>query len=323
MTNKLLLKQPNPFITEIKKVFENEIYLLEKKNNLPYRTLFLQLGLHIYKYSLDELFSCNQFDIDKIKQYSINSNLIYSELFALINYLKKDIPTYIELFKKCKPYGIDSKIVAKNGLYREISETTFLANINFGKVSSIMGTLIQEKIHYIKSRRKDTKFEFGLYRNNESVPFAYAAFSLVDRKYLLNLPCLKSIPSDRIFVMTRAYSFPNSPYNTMSTLYSKCFNYLKIYDNAAYVLTALNQNLFFTGSSLKSANFEIIAYSPMKYYYADGIYSTRRKLINKKEYFSQKFNPGPIMWFGNNLIATDKSSCRKPSMVSEEMYDFY
>lgn len=322
MANELIMQQPSPVIVAIRHKFADAIELLEHKNNLPPRSLFLQLGLHIYKYSCEELFLCNRFDINKIKQYSINSNLIYDELFSLIGYLKYSLPIYTDLKEKCQLLWRNSKIILTDKQYQEVGLDGVRRNINFRRVPPDIGAKIQGDIHYIKSRRLDTLYEFGLFMPNAQVPFAYAAFSLLDRHYLLNLPLFNDVPKDKIFVLTRAYSFPYSPYNAMSALYSRCFNYLKKNVGVSYIVTAINQNLFFSGASLQGANMALIATSPMKHYYLDGRYSTRRKLERTNNIFEeQKFKAAPIMWFGKNLMTDRKVQNITPSIVSEEMYD--
>ena len=315
---------PNPYIERIYRSFGDVVTELEQKYNLPPRALFVQLGLHIYKYSNTDLFICNNFDIEKIDQYSFNSNLIYSELYFLINYLKKDAKDFEDLKEQSGPSSEKTKIISVDGKYAEKSEDS-QSGVSFRTVSSDIGTLIQEKIHYIRAKRDDTVYEFGLYRKGYDVPFAYAAFSLLDRQYLMKLPHLKEIPKSQVYVLTRAYSFPNSPQNTMSILYAKCFEFLKNEANALYILTAVNQNLFFTGASVRASNFELIATAPMKYYYLDGIYSTRRKLNRyDQNYAMQKLESGQIMWFGKSLSSgKNDGSIITPVPVSEEMYDLY
>lgn len=325
MCKQLNILAPNPYITKINADFGLLISNLENKYHLPSRSLFVQLGLHIYKYSLEDLFICNHFDPTKIDQYALNRNLIYNELYSLINYLKLDMPIFDKLSKDSGSACNKTKIIRSQGRYWETSEKGRFSEVFFSPVSSDIGACIQENIHYIRARRNDTKYEVGLYRKNKTVPFAYAAFSVLDRHYLSSLPQLENIPKSEIFVLTRAYSFPNSPQNTMSVLYSKCFDFLKVNSNASYILTALNQNLFFSGASLLAANFELVATSPMKYYYLDGRYSTRRRLVHSSKKVSlQKFQSGPIMWFGKKLTNDPPNSRTvKPIIVTEEMYDHY
>lgn len=233
---------PNPYIERIFKSFGDVVAELEQKYGLPSRALLIQLGLHIYKYSITDIFICNNFDIEKIDQYSLNSNLIYSELF-FDQLFEKNAKDFEDLKEQSGPSSEKAKIISVDGEYAETSDNS-LSGISFRTVSSDIGTLIQEKIHYIRAKRDDTVYEFGLYRKGYGVPFAYAAFSLLDRHYLMNLPHLKEIPKSQVYVLTRAYSFPDSPQNTMSILYSKCFEFLKREALALYVLTAVNQNLF-------------------------------------------------------------------------------
>ena len=324
MAGKLNLLPPNPYIKKVKREFGDVIDFLECKYDLPPRSLFLQMGLHLYKFSLEELFICNRFDITKIDQYSLNRNLIYDELHSLINYLKTDMWVYQVLQKESGASSASSKLESIRGTYCETDEAERFSEISFGTVPSDIGQSIQEKIHYIRTARSDTEYQFGLYRKNHDVPFAYAAFSVLDRQYLANLPQLRNIPPSSVYVLTRAYAFPNSPRNAMTVLYSKCFDTLKKDAGASYVLTALNQNLGFSAASLSAANFELVAFSPMKYYYLDGLYSTRRRVERSgKSCAFQKFKSGSIMWFGKNLTRKSEENNDPPLVVTEEMYDLH
>ncbi len=324
MSDEINLLQPDSVIAEIRSKFTYDIDFLERKYKLPPYSLLIQLGLHIYKYTREELFLCSHFDETKIKQYSINRNLIFDELFSLINYLKQDLTIYNELREGCLQMDQDTKVVSIDRQYEEVGVDGARRKIIFDEVPSYIGKHIQEDIHYIRCGRQDTHYELGLFASGAKVPFAYAAFSQLDRHYLLNLPLFKTVPKDKIFVLTRAYSFPNSPRNAMSSLYSQCFSYLKKEAGAAYVVTALNQNLFFSGASLRGANMNLITTSPMKYYYLNGRYSTRRKLERSDKPFDvqkQKFKATPIMWFGKSLLPAKRIPRVELTAVSEEMYD--
>ena len=315
---------PNPYILKVKREFGDVITSLEYKNHFPPRSLFLQMGLHLYKFNRQNLFICNHFEEEQIEQYVLNRNLIHGELRFLVNNLKADLPIYRELRKASGASYANSHLETTQGAYREVTETGLSSEITFGPVSLEIGLCIQKNIHYNKVARSDTSYQFGLYRKNHAVPFAYAAFSRLDRHYLANLPQLREIPPAKTCVRTRAYAFPNSARSARAVLYAQWFDTLKNEAGTAYVLTALNQNLCFSGSSLLASNFELVAFSPMKYYYLDGRYSTRRKVENgEKSYTSQKFSSGPIMWFGKNLIGTQNESNSLPLTVTDEMYDLH
>lgn len=324
MAGKLDLLPPNPYIKKLEREFGNVIDFLEHKYDLPPRSLFLQMGLHLYKFSLEELFICNHFDMAKIDQYSLNRNLIHDELHSLANYLKTDMQVYQVLHKESGASSARSKLEFIRGTCCEIGETGQFSEVSFDTVPSDIGQSIQEKIHYIRTARIDTAYHFGLYRKNHDVPFAYAAFSLLDRHYLANLPQLRNISPSSAYVLTRAYAFPNSPRNAMTVLYSQCFDALRKNAGASYVLTALNQNLGFSAASLSATNFELVAFSPMKYYYLDGHYSTRRKVEHSgKNCMSQKFQSGSIMWFGKSLTGKSDENSNSPLVVTDEMYDLH
>lgn len=188
-------------------------------------------------------------------------------------------------------FGLDNKW--KNLLYMDKEETKikfykgniyiaddnggFLKEIYFDKVNPSIGNFIQNKLHYIRKARDDTKFHLGFYSpGDKNIPFAYASFSILDRDYLINnLPI--SLEGKQILVMTRAFGFNFIPHNSMSALFHCCYKFFKRDFNLyKAIVTALNPNLLFKGSIFKGASYFPFALSPLQLIYYNGNYVTRR-----------------------------------------------
>lgn len=326
MSDKVGVPKPNAVITAIRDEMNGDIELMEEENDFPPRSLFVQLGLHIYKYAPERLFQCTRFREEEIKNYSLNRGLLFQELQFLTENLRKDMPTYRRLENDagvCRtPESEKKRLTTSKEAYLETGGLSAEKQVFFRCVEAETGALFQERIHYIHVRRRDTRYEFGLFYAGAQIPFAYAAFSPLDRQYLQNLLLSQGVPERRLLVLTRAFCFPGSPYNAMSALYGRCFRYLKKEVGDVCVVTALNQNLFFDGASLRGAEFHPFALVPMKYYYRDGRYVTRRRAESgEQNYEEQKFPAGDIIWYQRGVSLRATTPAKGLSVITDEMYD--
>jgi hypothetical protein len=181
------------------------------------------------------------------------------------------------------------------------------AEVHFRTVERHIGQEIQNHLHYIGQDRADTQYEFGLFHKDAEVPLAYAAFSDLDRTYLLSTEYLQRI-GGKLLVMTRAYGFHNQPKNSMSLLYRECSNHFRKNSKYNAIVTAINLNLPFQAASFRGASYYPFATSPMMFQYIDGEYSTRRRLVQEfgtdhperlqmeSRYSEAKMPVIPILW---------------------------
>jgi len=276
---------------------EGLIRRYESEFGIVGNSLKVQLIFHLYKHS----------ESDLIQDGSVNLDLVEDEIRFLLGSMETNIAQYNQCLEMTLPSQGESKVVKRGGLLFEhgISER----EIHFGEVDPGLGDLIQEKFHYIGHPRSDTLFHFGLFREGAEVPFAYVAFSELDRDYLLDVPYLENFPNKRVLVKTRAFGFDKCPKNSMSLLYSQAANYFNREGLYNLVVTAINQNLLFTARSFLGASYFPFATSPLEFQYLDGFYVTRRQvktelgtdnvddLINNPRYQVANLKPSPIIWF--------------------------
>ena len=277
----------------------------EKKFNVKDSLLRILLRLNLFKYNQNEL----------KKDKNINFDLIQDEIKFILDKKKENISLYNEYLKMTLPFQEMSKVVKRDGCLYEATDKE--SKIIFKTVLKDIGFIIQEKLHYIQKARKDTLFEFGLFRKGAEIPFAYAAFSLLDREYLDEIPYIHTLKGNNILVKTRAFSFINSPKNAMSLLYSLAANYFEKNTDYNLIMTAINQNLTFDAGSFLGASYFPFANSPLIFQYIDGMYATRRDSIQrfgtdnidilkyKSNYQIAKIQPLPIIWL---LKGIDKSN---------------
>ncbi|MWA00808.1 hypothetical protein F8568_010535 [Actinomadura sp. LD22] len=70
------------------------------------------------------------------------------------------------------------------------------------------------RLHYLRSARSDTTFEFGIFAPGAAMPIAYAAFSPVDRRYMLDALRAVGVRAghQEILVLTRMHGLPGVPH---------------------------------------------------------------------------------------------------------------
>jgi hypothetical protein len=314
MTNRDLFS-PNKIIETIISDFSETIINIAHKHQLPSGYLKTDLSLHLLQFSKTDLFD---------NGHGINKALLKQECEILAKGMKKKIETlpkdFVGLVQR---HSIESTIVTKNNkLYEKNIKTEVLTKIAFKVVDPKIGFEIQTKLHYMGCERKDTLIHFGLFRNEEKFPFAYVAYSILDRQYLS-----KYLPVDvsmkNTLVLTRAYNINCSPKNAMTKLFSLSLKYIKENfpnNNFTTSITCVNPNLMFTGVIFKASNYYPFATVPFEPLYYKGKYITRKTclqifgtenrnvLLTKHRLRTNQIDCQPLVWFGRGLypIITNK-----------------
>lgn len=253
--------------------------------------------LHIPLYSKDEIVQQHGLIVIQKILYSLRKEL--SELNYYCN-IHKSLNGIAILGEKARIKRCNKSMWIEDSTHAR-------PNIIFCEVSESLGNEIQNKLHYIHNARKDTIFHLGLCIEGFAAPLCYAAFSILDRKYLkdaLNF-CLPETCSkpNKVAVMTRAFGYNPLPSNMMSTLFSCCSEKLKK-EGFDYIITAINPFLGFKGSIFLGSSYFAFATSPMKYFYnSSGLYLNRRTSLT--DIICQNYSTPPIVWLVHPLSAKD------------------
>jgi hypothetical protein len=201
----------------------------------------------------------------------------------------------------------------------------FRIPLKFGEVDPAWGYNVQKDLHYIHGPRDDSIGHFGFYVPDCAYPFCYAALSVCDRKYQMD--ALNTILPDtqmhQVLNMTRAYSFPPLPKNTMSKLFQMIANHYSSLRKYAAIITALNPLLGFKGSTFLGSSFVPFATSPMQYWYTSkGLYLNRRASIEGR--VLQRMSTPPILWMARGLtrgVQRRLDANHKLHIVTAEQYE--
>ncbi|MBC2889989.1 hypothetical protein [Gordonibacter massiliensis (ex Traore et al. 2017)] len=287
--------------------YSGEIEALERKAGLPRRSLRTALALHIFKYSVDEVFSggkryCGQ---------NLDRKLLGSELDFLTQVLLDTCVEYADVLSETAPPGGSGTLLRSAGsLVEEVDGQK--TKIEFKEVDSALASEVFEHYHYIGSFREDTVNTFGLYRQAAEVPFVLCAFSTLDRRYLLDTEVIRrEFRKGEVACLSRVFGFENAPRNAISVLLSQCSDAFRKSRAYRAVVSAVNHNLLFSGSSYLASNFKPFALTPIEYRYVDGLYASRR--VYPRSFSSitwAKTEPKPITWYIKGISKRDDSRLR-------------
>ncbi len=267
-------------IGKIISLSESIIHGTEIKYKIPPGYLLRQLALHIPQFHVNEIFCTSNSEL-------LNEDLITRECERLAQVIQMKIKALPEEMRlMVQDQGAKHLLKIEGQTMRMVSrENTSgsLSEVIFKPVQRAIGKAIQENLHYMGADRHDSLYEFGLYdmRHYTEYPFAYVAFSSLDRQYVLNSLPFHSDPKN-LYSLCRAYSVNSAPHNSTSVLIAQSMKYIQErHSETNAIMTSVNPNILFLGSAFKASGFIDCAEYPFAPKYIDGVYYTRRRLQEK------------------------------------------
>lgn len=160
------------------------------------------------------------------------------------------------------------------------TEKISLKDLSFKKVPEYLGDLICEKFHYIGYLHWNSLY-LGLFFENkdEEKISSLVSISPFDLDHVR--PFLPPrVDSENVLVISRIYAFNRAPKYSISYLLGQTYEWLRQNKlKVKLLLTYLNKNVGFSGTSLKASNWILFGReSNIKYAYLDGKYITLRAL---------------------------------------------
>ncbi len=312
--------EPNIIIKEVIEILRDRIIELEVRHGIPSGYLKTSLALHIPKFSLEEIYT----------EGNVEFQSVFLEAKRLAELLEEKIQSLPSELKGILNNSTDklSKVKHEKGKIREVDIYGKQIEIEFKEVDPDTGFIIQEKLHYIGQTREDTLFHFGLFRKGEKYPFAYSAYSILDRNYLLSALPFES-KMDKMLVLTRAFNINGSPVNAMSLLFSTGAQFIEHNFSKKYsgIISAINPNILFNGSIFKGSSFYTFATVPFLPIYYRGNYMTRKSVKDMDNYSPNELKGSqivckPTIWMGSGFSKNiaNKFMESKIIHVSKESY---
>lgn len=154
-----------------------------------------------------------------------------------------------------------------------------LSETRFAIVSQDLVHCALQRLHYLKSPRS-TMVSMGLFCPHSSIPLAIYTLSAFD---LQHLESFGPFSAANTLVLSRVFAFPGAPRNHASYGLALLRNYIaNAMPQYNFLLTYINPNLGFTGSSMKSANWMNVFREHRDYYlYYKNKYITDRDALNR------------------------------------------
>lgn len=161
--------------------------------------------------------------------------------------------------------------------------------LRFHNVTSERAQEVMEKFHYLRSPRTDGRL-YGLSTDNGRL-VALCVTSPLDVEGLRDLLSSRGRPTVSARVLSRVFAFEGAPNNSISYMLSRVGSEERRF-GVTDLLTYVNPNMGFTGSSYRASGWDLLGIEPgTKYRYIDNRYVTDRELAprfgrhNDEEYF--------------------------------------
>jgi hypothetical protein len=149
----------------------------------------------------------------------------------------------------------------------------------FVEVQEDEARIIHERFHYLSSFRPNS-FSFGLRTLNDNRLASLVTLSPFDLEHVVHkLP--DGVNEANVLVVSRVFCFDWVPLNTVSYMMGHMYKQVRLLrPEVKMLLTYINPNLAFTGSSLKASNWVLFGYEVgTRYAYIDEKYITDRELL--------------------------------------------
>jgi hypothetical protein len=155
-----------------------------------------------------------------------------------------------------------------------------LCELTFERIESSQALPLLTLLHYLRSARPGSVY-FALVDPVRRLPIVLCSLSTLQWRRIGNhISSRFAIPHHQIWDVSRVYALDTAPHNAISTLLSKVRGYMRRNMSTADLLvTAVDPNLGFTGSSYRAANWQQwMTIRARPYFYERGRYVSPRQL---------------------------------------------
>jgi hypothetical protein len=155
-----------------------------------------------------------------------------------------------------------------------------LRDLRFGEYDAVGAARVFGSMHYLRSARSGSR-NYALVDPLSGQPVTLCSVSALDWSLVgRQLSRQFGLSTDRVWDVSRVYSFEVAPANAISYLLGRVRSALRQSDAGIELLTtAVDPNLGFTGSSYRAANWERwMSIRPRPYLYLNGRYVSPRRL---------------------------------------------
>jgi hypothetical protein len=155
-----------------------------------------------------------------------------------------------------------------------------LHDLSFEQIESSRALVVLTSLHYLRSARPDSLY-FALVDPIDRLPVTLCSISRLQWRCVESKICSQfAIRPERVWDISRLYSVDSAPHNAISLLLSRVRAHLRRkMPSIELLITAVDPNLGFTGSSCRAANWQKwMTIEARPYLYENGRYVTPRQL---------------------------------------------
>lgn len=218
------------------------------------------------------------------KKYGLGKDeLLHRVLMQLAKFSNTELSERHLVSKEIERIARELKEAKKKytSLFEPSEEVVSLEELSFGKVPKYLASIVHQEFHYIGYNRSKSTY-LGLFVNskkNHKRLVSIITLSPFDLEHVRPfLP--KGLSSEHVLVMSRIFAFDFAPKNSISFMMGRTFRWIRRNKpQVKMLLTYLNPNVCFSGTSYKASNWILFGKeSGLRYAYLDGEYITLRAL---------------------------------------------
>jgi hypothetical protein len=158
-----------------------------------------------------------------------------------------------------------------------------LRDLTFEEIDSSRALPVLASLHYLRSTRLGSRY-FALVDPVHKLPVTLCSMSPLEWKCVgSHIYRQFAIPPEGLWEISRLYSVDSAPFNSISFLLSKLRTYVRHnIVSAGLLVTAVDPNLGFAGSSYRAANWQQwMTVKARPYLYENGCYVSPRQLLER------------------------------------------
>ena len=158
-----------------------------------------------------------------------------------------------------------------------------LSSLHFDLINESSARTICTSLHYLGTYREGS-IDFGLFKHGDYLPTAYCSISSVGfDSRRSGLAQKLRMEEDQIAILSRGYTSPHAPRNTVSYLLARVRRFLRRHSDKRRVLvTSVDSNLGFSGASYVAAGWKLLTTRTIPAYrYINGEFITDRQVFSR------------------------------------------
>ena len=182
-----------------------------------------------------------------------------------------------------------------------------LRELDFEVVDPSRALPLLTSLHYLRSARRDSLY-FALVDPISRLPLSLCSVSPFEWKRVESrISAHFAIQCGRVWDLSRVYSVDSAPANAISSLLSKVRAYFRRnFPSADLLVTVVDPNLGFTGSSYRASNWQQwMTVRARPYLYEDGRHVTPRQLRERYDTASLSRIGSQIPWIDSSRARSD------------------